>query len=103
MIKRSSDNYSKSSPEGLAIGFCRYIPITFHNNLTKAKIVNELIRQFCHLISYPASQFTQLSPVSILVCVFGHTLGATDFSCAVSGFSQSMLLSSMLKVSGKEL
>ena len=45
--------------------------------------MNELIRQFCHLISYPASQFTQLSRVLILACMLGHTL------CAVSSFSQS--------------
>ena len=43
MIKSSSDSYCKSSPECLAIGFCLYIAITFHNNLTEAKIANELI------------------------------------------------------------
>ena len=57
--------------------------------LTKAKIPNELIRQFSQSISYRASQFTQLSCVLTLACAFGQTFGATDFSCAVSGFSQS--------------
>ena len=40
--KEFLDNYSKSSAECLAIGFCLYIAIKFHNNLTKAKIANEL-------------------------------------------------------------
>ena len=43
MIKSSSDNYSKSSVECLVIGLCLHIAITFHNNLTEAKIANELI------------------------------------------------------------
>ena len=43
MIKESSDNYRKSSAECLAIGFCLYIAITFHDGLTEAKIANELI------------------------------------------------------------
>ena len=44
MIKSASDNYSKSSVECLVIGgLCLYIAITFHNNLTEAKIANELI------------------------------------------------------------
>ena len=41
-IKGSSGNYGKPSVECLVIGFCLYIAITFHNSLTKAKIVNEL-------------------------------------------------------------
>ena len=43
MIKSSLDNYCKSSAECLAIGFCLYLAITFHNNSTKAKIAIELI------------------------------------------------------------
>ena len=43
MIKSSSDNYRKSSAECLAIGFHLHIAITFHNNLTDAKISNEII------------------------------------------------------------
>ena len=43
MIKSSSDNYSKSFAECLVIILCLYIAITFHNNLTEAKIANELI------------------------------------------------------------
>ena len=43
MIKSSSDSYRKSSPECLAIGFCLYIAITFHNNLIEAETANELI------------------------------------------------------------
>ena len=42
MIKSSSDNYHKSSAECFAFGFCLYIAITFHINLTKAQIANEL-------------------------------------------------------------
>ena len=42
-IKSSSDNYSKTSVECIVIGLCLYIAITFHNNLTEAKIANELI------------------------------------------------------------
>ena len=63
MIKSSSDNYRKSSAECLAIGFCLYTAITFQNNLTEAKLANELITsvqslkmqliQSC-LISWPA-------------------------------------------------
>ena len=41
MIKSSSINYNKSSAECLVIGFCLYIAITFHNNLTEVKITNE--------------------------------------------------------------
>ena len=37
---------------------------------------------------YPASQFTQLLSY-FLACTIGHTLVATDFSCAVSSFGQS--------------
>ena len=103
--------YRKCSAECLVIGFCLYIAITFHNNWTKAKIANELLRQFSQSISYfasqftqlanellrqfsqsisyRASQFTQLSCVLILGWTFGQTFGDTDFSCAVSGFSQS--------------
>ena len=43
MIKSSSDNCSKRSPEFLVIGLCLYIAITFHNNLNEAKIASELI------------------------------------------------------------
>ena len=43
MIKSSSDNYGKSSTEFLVIGFSLYIAITFHNNLTEAKMPNELM------------------------------------------------------------
>ena len=43
MIKRSSDNYSKTSAECLVIGLCLYIAITFHDNLTEAKVSNESI------------------------------------------------------------
>ena len=43
MIKSSLDNYRKSSAECLAIGFCLYLAITFHNNSTEAKIAIELI------------------------------------------------------------
>ena len=44
MIKSSFDNYSKSSAlECLVIGLCLYITLTFHNNLTEAKIVKEII------------------------------------------------------------
>ena len=43
MIKSSSDNCSKRSAECLVIGLCLYIAITFHNNLTEAKIASELI------------------------------------------------------------
>ena len=43
MIKSSSENYSKSSVECPVIGLCLYIAIKFHNNLTEAKIANELI------------------------------------------------------------
>ena len=42
MIKSSLDSYRKSCAECLVIGLCLYIAITFHNNLTEAKIVNEL-------------------------------------------------------------
>ena len=42
MIKGSSCNYRKRSVACLVICFCLYIAITFHNSLTKAKIVNEL-------------------------------------------------------------
>ena len=42
-VKSSSDNYRKSSTECLVIDFFLYITITFHNNLTEAKIANELI------------------------------------------------------------
>ena len=42
MIKSSSDNYSKSSVECLVIGLCNYIVITFHNNLTEAKIAERI-------------------------------------------------------------
>ena len=40
--------------------------ITFHNNLTEAKI---------------ASHFTQICCFYSLACTFDQTLGATDFSC----------------------
>ena len=43
MIKSSSDNYRKSSRECLVIGSCLYMAVTFHNNLTEAKIANKLI------------------------------------------------------------
>lgn len=43
MIKSSTDNNRKSSAECRPIDFCLYIAITFYNNLTEAKIVNELI------------------------------------------------------------
>ena len=42
-ILNSTDNYRKSSTECLVIGFCLYTAVTFHNNLTEAKIANELI------------------------------------------------------------
>ena len=73
MIKCSSNNYRKISTDCLVIDFCLYIAITFHNNFTEAKIVNELI----------------MSVQSNLAYTFGQTLDATDFSCAVSGFGQS--------------
>ena len=59
-----------------------YIPITFHNNLTEAKIANELI------ISVLQSLNHQNYPTKSCL-IFGQTLDATDFSCAVSGFGQS--------------
>ena len=43
MIKSSSDSYRKSYTQCLVMDFCLYIAITFHNNLTGAKIGNELI------------------------------------------------------------
>ena len=43
LIKSFSDNYRKSSAECLAIGVYLHIAITFHNNLTDAKIANEII------------------------------------------------------------
>ena len=67
MIKSSSNNNSKSS----VIGFCQYIATTFHNNLTEAKIANELIKSV-----------QSLNILHLTAC-------ATDFSCAVSGFGQS--------------
>ena len=41
-VLNSSDNYRESSTECFVICFCLYIAITFHNNLTDAKIANEL-------------------------------------------------------------
>ena len=61
--------------------------ITFHNNLTKAKIANELIMSVQSLNILHLSYSTVVS--YFLACTFGQTLDATDFSSAVSGFDQS--------------
>ena len=62
--------------------------ITFHNNLTKAKIANELIMSVQSLNILHLNYSTKSCLIS-WPCTFGQTLNATDFSCAVSGFSQS--------------
>ena len=64
------------------IDFCLYIAIKFHTQFNRSEKWGR--------ITHPASQSTQLLKLSYFVaCTFGQTLGATDFSCAVSGFGQS--------------
>ena len=67
MIKSSSDNYSKSSVECLGIGLCLYIAITFHNNLTKAKIANELITSVHSLNTIYSNKLCVISWPALLV------------------------------------
>ena len=66
MIKSCSDNYSKSSVDCLVIGFCLYIAITFHNNLTEAKIVNELIKSVQSLNILHLSYSTKLCLIQLI-------------------------------------
>ena len=65
-------------------GFCLYIAIKFHNNLTKAKIANELIISVQSLNILHLNYLTKSCLIS-----WPATLDATDFSFAVSGFGQS--------------
>ena len=74
MIKSSSDNYSKCSVECLVIGLCLYIAITFHNNLTKVKIANE-INKVSSVAQYTESQFIQLRCVLFPGLHFWSNLG----------------------------
>ena len=62
--------------------------ITFHNNLTEAKIANEFIMSVQSLNILHLSYSTKSCLISSVDCKFGQTLDATDFSCAVSGFGQ---------------
>ena len=78
MVKSSSDNYRESSAKCLVIGFCLYIDITFHNNLTEAKIANELATSV-QLINVKLSR----------VLLPGLILQGCYKSCATSGFGQS--------------
>ena len=55
IINSSSDNYRKSSEESLGIGFCPYIAITFHNNLTRSENY-ERINNLSSVTQYPACQ-----------------------------------------------
>ena len=88
MIKSSTDNYHKSSVECLVIGFCLYIAMTFHNKLTKAKIANKLMSvQSRNILCLNFS--TKSCLISWPACLV-KALDATDFSCAVSGFGQSL-------------
>ena len=54
-----------------------YVVITFHINLTEAKIATSAQSLSIQVVPY------------FLACTFSQILGATDFSCAVSGFGQS--------------
>ena len=104
MIKSSSDiNYRKSSAERLAIGFCLYIAITFHNNLAEAKIANELITSVQSL----NIQLSRVLFSSLHVWLNLARVLQTSFMCGFRVWSitqNGILLSSMLKVvSSKEL
>ena len=93
-------HYRKSSTECLAISFCLYIPITFHNNLTEAKIANESITPV-------QSLNIQLSRVLIPGMHVWPNLGcySQTFHVRLQFWSitrNEILLSSMLKVSSEE-
>ena len=66
MIKSSLDSYRKSCAECLVIGLCLYIAITFHNNLTEAKIVNELIKSVQSLNILHLSYSTKLCLIQLI-------------------------------------
>ena len=83
-MKKSCSDNRRSSAECLAIGFSLYTAITFQNNLTEAKT--------CERINN-VSSVTQYATNSCLISwparLANKILGATDFSCAVSGFGSS--------------
>ena len=100
-ILNSTDNYRKSSTECLVIGFCLYMAVTFHNNLTEAKIANELITSVQSLnilhLSYSSKSYLISWPVvwSSLGCYRLFMSGFRFWSIT----RNKILLSPMLKVS----